>query len=67
MMEKLNLPIIRGPMPQSKWLSMDDYLKFVNLHLRYTLNKKADRQSRKMLAVDVLFSLSSPHKRRRRY
>jgi hypothetical protein len=24
-------------MPDEKWLSMDDHLKFVNLHLKYIL------------------------------
>ncbi|MBL7198395.1 MAG: hypothetical protein ISS47_09900 [Candidatus Omnitrophica bacterium] len=56
-MEKLRLPIIRGRIPQPKSLSMDDYLKFVNFNLRYTLNKKAYRQSKRMMAVDVPFKL----------
>ena len=56
-MEKLNLPIIKGPIPDAKWLPMDDYLKFVNFHLKYTFNKKANRIWKKMLGVNVPFSL----------
>jgi len=43
-MERLNLPIIRWAMPDEKWLSMDDYLEFVNLHSKYTFNRKAYKQ-----------------------
>lgn len=56
-MEKLNLPIIKSPIPDAKWLSMDDYLKFVSFHLKYTFNKKAHRMWKKMLGVNVPFSL----------
>ncbi|MCK4462938.1 MAG: hypothetical protein KAU58_01365 [Candidatus Omnitrophica bacterium] len=56
-MKKLNLPIIRKQVPEAKWLLMDDYLKFVNFHLKYTFNKKASRKWKKMLAVDVPFLL----------
>jgi len=56
-MEKLNLPVIKGPIPDAKRLSMDDYLKFVDFHLKYTCNRKANRKWKKMLGVDVRFSL----------
>lgn len=56
-MERLSLPIIRGSLPEAKSLSMDDYLKFVLLHLRYTFNRKVYRQWKKMLAVNVPFSI----------
>ncbi len=55
--QKLNLPIIKGPIPQAKWLSMDDYLEFVNFNLRYTLDRKANRSLKKLQAVNVPFSL----------
>ena len=45
-MKKLNFPIIRETLPEAKWLSMDDYLKFVNLHLKYTSDRKANQQRR---------------------
>ena len=56
-MKKLNLPIIKGPLPEAKWLSMDDYLRFVNLHLKYTFDRKTNRQWKKTLAVDIPFSI----------
>ena len=56
-MEDLNLPIIRKPGPKPKILSMDDYLKFVHLHLKYTHNKTLDRKLRKMRMVNVQFKI----------
>lgn len=56
-MEEINLPIIKGSGPCAKWLSMDDYIKFINLHLRYTLDKKSARKQKKLAAVNVPFSL----------
>ncbi|UCB56679.1 MAG: hypothetical protein JSV30_05600 [Candidatus Omnitrophota bacterium] len=56
-MKKLNLPIIKKGIPDAKWLSMDDYLKFVNFHLKYTFNKKAYKIWKKMLGVNKPFSL----------
>ena len=54
-MERLNLPIIRWAMPDEKWLSMDDYLEFVNLHLKYTFNRKAYKQWKKCWPLISLF------------
>ena len=56
-MEKLNLPVIKGKLPPAKCLSMDDYVKFVNLHLKYTLDRKNIRKYKKLLAINVPFSL----------
>lgn len=56
-MEKLRLPVIKGPVPTTKWLTMDDYIKFVNLNLKYTLKRKTYRKRQKLLAVNVPFSL----------
>ena len=56
-MEKLNLPVIKGELPIHRHLSMDDYLKFVNLNLRYALDKKTLRTQKKIQAVTVPFSL----------
>jgi hypothetical protein len=58
-LKKLRLPIIRGPMPEKKSLSMDDYLKFVAFHLKYTFNESANEKWRKMLVVNVPFSIIS--------
>jgi len=57
-MKKLNLPIIRQSAPQAKWLSMDDYLKFVNLCLRCSFDKKANKRWKKMLAVNMQFFMT---------
>lgn len=56
-MEKLNLPIIKGKLPGAKRLSMDDYLKFVTLNLKYTLDKKSIRKQKRAANVNVPFSL----------
>jgi hypothetical protein len=56
-MEEIKLPIIKGSAPFAKWLSMEDYIKFINLHLRYTLDKKTARQQKNLAKVNVPFSL----------
>lgn len=54
-MEKLELPIISGPLPDKKQLSMDDYLNFVQFNLKYTCDIEAVRKLKKMLAVTIPF------------
>ena len=54
-MEKLNLPVIKGTIPIAKYLSMDDYLKFVNLNLKYILDKKANNRLKNLQSVNVQF------------
>lgn len=56
-MDKLNLPIIKQPTPEPKSLSMDEYLRFVNFNLQYTVDREANRRWKKMLFVNVPFSL----------
>ena len=56
-MKELKLPVIRGPLPESKTLSMDDYLKFVQFNLKHAFDKKAYEKWKKMLAVNASFSL----------
>ena len=56
-MKKLKLPIIKGKVPRAKCLSMDDYLKFVNLHLKYTFDRKTRKMRQKKISVNVPFSL----------
>jgi len=56
-MKKLNLPVIKEVMPEARWLSMDNYLKFVLFHLKYTFDEKANRKWKKMLAVNIPFFL----------
>ncbi len=55
-MKKLNFPVIKGALPAPRWLSMDDYLKFVNLHLKYILDKETSRKEKKLAAVNTKFS-----------
>lgn len=56
MMEELNFPVIKKPLPDAKWLSMEDYVKFVNFNLKYTLDRKANRKWKRFLAVKAPFS-----------
>ena len=56
-MEDLKFPVIKKATPGAKRLSMDKYAKFVFLHLRYTLNKKGYKESKRMPAVTTPFSL----------
>lgn len=54
-MKDLNLPVMKKILPEAKRLSMDDYLKFVYLHLKYTYNRRAYKKWKKMLMVNVPF------------
>ena len=56
-MKTLKFPIIKKPVLKSKQLSMNDYLRFVYLNLKYTVNKKVNRKSKNLLAVNIPFSL----------
>ncbi len=58
--KKLNLPIIKGALPAAKWLSMDDYLRFVNLQIRYVLDRKTIRKQKRLAVINVPFSLFPP-------
>ena len=56
-MKKLEFPIISGPLPEKKQLSMDEYLDFVLFNLKYTLDIKSERKLKKQLAVKIPFSI----------
>jgi len=56
-MEYLNLPKIRIKPHKEKSLNMDDYLKFVINNLKYTINIKLIRKSKKNLFVNLPFVL----------
>jgi hypothetical protein len=45
-MKELNFPVIKGRLPLGKTLSMDDYLKFVMLNLKYIFNTKNRKQNK---------------------
>ena len=53
----LKLPIIRGPLPKKRILSMDEYLEFVQFNLKYTVDKKAVAKWKKLRAVNVPFRI----------
>jgi len=57
-MKKLNLPVVKWHSSNAKQLSMDDYLKFVNLCLKCGFDRKANRRWKKMLAVNVQFFIN---------
>jgi hypothetical protein len=56
-MEKLNLPIIREGLTGAKHLSMDDYLKFVELNLKLIADRNALRKQKMLAAINVPFEL----------
>ena len=56
-MKKLNLPIIKGALKEARTLSMDEYLELVQFNLRHAFDKRAYAQWKKILAVNVPFSL----------
>ncbi len=56
-MKKLNLPVMQNPFPGAKRLSMNEYLKFVLLHLKYTFDRKTYKVWKKWQTVNVPFSL----------
>ena len=56
-MKDLKLPIIKKIMSKPKVLSMDEYFKFVQFNLKHAFDKKAYARWKKMLIVDVPFSL----------
>lgn len=56
-MKKLKFPIIKELLPNARWLSMDEYVKFVALNLKYTVDKKTIRKQKKSTAVNVPFLL----------
>ena len=56
-MKDINLPIIKKQLPEKRHLSMDDYLRFIYLNLKYTVDIKANRKLKKLSSVNTLFSL----------
>lgn len=56
-MKKLKLPVIREDLSKKKILSMNEYLKFVQCNLEQAFDKKAYAKWKKMLVVDVAFSI----------
>ena len=57
-MRELNLPIVKEFTPNKKILSMDEYLRFVQFNLQHTFDTKSYEKWKKMLVVNVRFSIS---------
>ena len=55
--KKLKLPVIRIPLPEARTLSMDEYLRFVQDHLKYTFDRKSYEATKKVSGVNVRFKL----------
>lgn len=56
-MKKLKLPIIQEPLRAARTLSMNDYLQFVQFNLKHAFDQKSYARWKKMLAVNVPFSI----------
>ncbi|MFH1783015.1 MAG: hypothetical protein ABH848_05315 [Candidatus Omnitrophota bacterium] len=57
-MDELNLPVIKANNIPPRWLSMEDYLDFVNLNLKYIIDRKIIREQKRLAAVTTRFLLS---------
>jgi len=57
-MNDFRLPIIKQTTAQKRILSMDEYLQFVQFNLKHAFDKKAYAKWKKMLSVNVPFSIS---------
>ena len=56
-MNDFKLPVIKEMKEEKKILSMDEYVEFVQFNLKHTLDKKAYEKWKKMLVVNVPFSI----------
>lgn len=57
-MNDFKLPVINELRAQKRILSMDEYLQFVQFNLKHTLDRKAYEKWKKMLIVNVPFSMA---------
>ena len=56
-MEKMKLPAVRNIPIKDKWLSTDNYLKFVIFNSRYTSDRKTGRKWKRLLGINAPFVL----------
>ncbi len=56
-MEELNFPVIKEPFPPHPMLTMDRYVKFVQMYVRYILDRKTYEEKKKRSIVNVPFRL----------
>jgi hypothetical protein len=57
-MNDFTLPVIKKTNSGKRILSMEEYLKFVEFNIKYTLDKKSHWKWKKKLAVNVPFRIS---------
>lgn len=57
-MDDFKLPVIKETKMEKRVLSMDEYLQFVHFNLKNAFDKEAYAKWKKMLIVDVPFSIS---------
>jgi len=56
-MKKLKLPMAGGTPESHKWLSMDDYVEFVNFNLKYFRIINNTKKYEAAMRVSVPFSI----------
>ena len=56
-MSDLNLPVIKSDLPPPRSLSMDGYLKFVEMYLKYLFRRDAYEYWKEKRTVKVPFTL----------
>jgi hypothetical protein len=56
--DDFKLPVIKETKKEKRVLSMDEYLQFVQFNLKNAFDKEAYAKWKKMLIVDVPFSIS---------
>jgi len=56
-MKKLKLPVLDKFPEQDKWLSMDEYIRFVNFCAKYFPRNRPSRADEIAMRVNVPFSL----------
>ena len=57
-MNDFKLPIIKETNTRKRILSMDVYLEFIQFNLRNTFDEEAYKKWKKMIAVNVPFSMT---------
>lgn len=56
-MEKLNLPVLKVSPPPASKMTMDRYVKFVRMYVRYIMNRKNYEEKQNRSVVNVPFKL----------
>jgi len=56
-MKEFKLPVIKTKGLKKKYLSMDDYLKFVMFNLEHTVDIKSCRKQKRRTTCDVPFTV----------